>query len=304
MVRSLVLEDIPATQQERLAYLELRVRFLGECGRPELLDRFSIQEAAATRDFASYRALAPNNLDFDSSLKRYLPSASFTPIFDISADRALSWLSQGFGDGISVRHKGHVLSEPVPFISKPDLDVVAILSRAIHQRKVVSIRYCSLSSGDSEREIIPFALANSGWRWHIRAFDRKSRQFRDFVLTRVISATLLNEVPAEDELADKDNQWNRIVELELIPHPDNVTVADAIKRDLAMEKDCAQVPIRAALAGYLLRLWNVDVSPDHRMRGHEYQLWLRNTPALYGVQNLALAPGYVLDTGKNEDVDL
>lgn len=304
LIRSLVLEDIPTTQQERLAYLELRVRFLGECGRRELLDRFSIQEAAATRDFAAYRALAPNNLDFDSSLKRYLPSATFSPIFDISPERALSWLSQGFGDGISTRHKGHVFSEPVPFISKPDLGVVAVLSRAIHQRKVVKIRYCSLSSGNSNREIVPFALANSGWRWHIRAFDRKNRQFRDFVLTRIISANLMDESSSEDERPERDNQWNRIVELELIPHPDNVTVTDAIKRDLAIEDDCAQVPIRAALAGYLLRLWNVDVSPDHRMRGHEYQLWLRNSPALYGVQNLSLAPGYVIDAGKNEDVDL
>lgn len=304
MVRSLVLEDIPATQQERLAYLELMVRFMGECGRRELLDRFSIQEAAATRDFAAYRALAPNNLDFEPSLKRYLPSASFKPIFDISPERALSWLSQGFGDGVSVRHKGHVLSEPVPFISKPDLDVVAILSRAIHQHKAVKIRYCSLSSGYSNREIVPFALANSGWRWHIRAFDRKSRQFRDFVLPRITSATPLDGAPAEDELPDRDNQWNRIVELELIPHPDNITFTDAIKLDLAMDNDSAQVQIRAALAGYLLRLWNVDVSPDHRMRGHEYQLWLRNTPALYGIQNLTLAPGYVVDPEKNEDADL
>ena len=304
MVRSLVLEDIPATQQERLAYLELRVRFLGECGRREILDRFSIQEAAATRDFAAYRALAPNNLDFEPSLKRYLPSVYFKPIFDISPERALSWLSQGFGDGISVRHKGHVLSEPVPFISQPDLDVVAILSRAIYQRKAAKIRYCSLSSGYSNREVVPFALANSGWRWHIRAFDRKNRQFRDFVLPRITSATLLDGAPAEDELSDRDNQWNRIVDLELVPHPDNITFTDAIKLDLAMDNGVAQVQIRAALAGYLLRLWNVDVSPDHSLRGYEYHLWLRNTPALYGVQNLVLAPGYVVDSGKNENADL
>lgn len=298
----MVLEDVPVTQRERLAYLEMRVRFLGECRRQDLLDRFTIQEAAATRDFAAYRVLAPNNLEFDSSRKCYLLGAKFKPLFELPAERILTWLSQGFGDGIPVRQRGYVSSEPAPFISKPDLDALAAISRAIYKRALVRIRYCSLSSGKSERVIAPFALAGSGWRWHVRAFDRKSGEFHDFALTRITAARHLDELAHEEEGPERDIQWNRIVELELVPHPDNIRFPAAIESDLGMTDGCARTQVRAAMAGYLLRLWNVDASPDHHMRGPEYQLWLRNTPTLYGVQNLALAPGYLRPEEK-EDQD-
>lgn len=301
----MALEDIPATQRERLAYIEMRVRFLGECRRQDLLDRFTIQEAAATRDFAAYRLLAPNNLDFDSSRKCYLLGAKFKPLFDFPAERVLTWLSQGFGDGVPVRQRGYVPSELTPFISKPDMDALAAISRAIHKRSLLKIRYCSLTSGKSERVIAPFALADSGWRWHVRAFDRKSGQFRDFSLTRISSAKPLDEIAHEEEGPERDIQWSRIVELELVPHPDNIRFPDAIESDLGMKNGCGYVQVRAAMTGYLLRLWNVDASSDHRLRGPEYQLWLRNTPALYGVQNLALAPGYLRqDNKENQHGDL
>ncbi|MEY0164875.1 WYL domain-containing protein, partial [Providencia rettgeri] len=45
-------------------------------------------------------------------------------------------------------------------------------------------------------------------------------------------------------------------------------------------------------AGYLLRQWHVDCTKAHSLQGPEYQLWLKNTPTLYGVANLNLAPGF------------
>nr|WP_226983857.1 WYL domain-containing protein [Acidithiobacillus ferrooxidans] len=45
-----------------------------------------------------------------------------------------------------------------------------------------------MSSGLTNREIVPFALADSGSRWHVRAFDRRKGEFRDFVLTRIADA--------------------------------------------------------------------------------------------------------------------
>ena len=59
-----------------------------------------------------------------------------------------------------------------------------------------------------------------------------------------------------------------------------------------MREGRLRVELRAALAGYLLRRWNVDCSVGHTLQGAEYQLALANAPALYGVKNLQLAPGY------------
>jgi hypothetical protein len=60
--------------------------------------------------------------------------------------------------------------------------------------------------------------------------------------------------------------------------------------------DCMlNLNVRAALAGYLLRLWNVDCTEKANLKGGEYQLWLLNQQTLYGAENLAIAPGYHSD---------
>ncbi|SMG64447.1 conserved hypothetical protein, partial [methanotrophic bacterial endosymbiont of Bathymodiolus sp.] len=55
--------------------------------------------------------------------------------------------------------------------------------------------------------------------------------------------------------------------------------------------------VRAAVAGYVLRRWNIDCSEQHLLTGVENHLWLQNRQTLYGVENLVIAPGYeVLNT--------
>lgn len=99
------------------------------------------------------------------------------------------------------------------------------------------------------------------------------------------------ERPKAHEVSDQDIQWTRIVELELVPHPDQprpeITVLDH-----SMQDGSLRMKLRAATAGYILRKWSVDCSPDHRLRGQEFRLWLTVPLALYGVKNAVLAPGY------------
>jgi len=93
------LADLTQPQRDRLAFVELRVRFIGEIRRQDLVARFSIQSAAATRDLALYKNLAPGNIDYDPKGKAYVLGADFQPVFDFPPERVLSWLTQGFGDG-------------------------------------------------------------------------------------------------------------------------------------------------------------------------------------------------------------
>jgi hypothetical protein len=121
--------------------------------------------------------------------------------------------------------------------------------------------------------------------------------FRDFVLTRIKSASLIEAnnksywVDEDQELIKSDKQWNRIVELNLIPHP-QIKHPEAIEMDYAMSNGHASVEIRAAVVGYLLRLWNIDCSPEHSLAGSQFHLALNNPKALYGVENAQIAPGY------------
>jgi predicted DNA-binding transcriptional regulator YafY len=172
------------------------------------------------------------------------------------------------------------------------LDVLASVTRAIHQECALDIEYHSISSGQSEREVVPFALIDNGLRWHVRAFDRQSQEFRDFVITRIRRPVLLKGMPVlPHEASDQDIQWTRILELDLVPHPDQPH-PEISEMDYSMERGMLKMKLRAAMAGYILRKWSVDCSPTHKLNGPEHRLWLRNHLALYGVRSAVLAPGY------------
>ena len=285
------LAGLTQPQRDRLAFVELRLRFIGEIRRQDLVTRFAIQSAAASRDLALYKELAPGNIDYDPKGKSYVLGSDFRPIFDFPPERVLSWLTQGFGDGEPMQLKAWIVSESPSRLTHPALDVLAPICRAIHARRPLAIRYHSMSSGASKRVIVPFALVDTGLRWHVRAFDRKSGEFRDFVITRIQSPSLLDEEPQANELPDNDIQWTRIVELDLVPHP-RLERPDIIRMDYGMEGDSMRVRVRAAVAGYMLRRWSVDCSPDHSLTEEQYRLALSDPLTLYGVENAKLAPGY------------
>lgn len=289
-----LLTDLTQPQRDRLAFVELRVRFIGEIRRQDLVSRFGIQSAAATRDLALYKELAAGNIDYDSKGKSYVLGPDFRPVFNSPPDRVLSWLTQGFGDGEPVRLKAWIASETPSRLTQPDLNVLASVTRAIHQERPLALEYYSISSGRTDREIVPFALLDNGSRWHVRAFDRKSQEFRDFVITRIKNPVVMKGALVQPhERSDQDIQWTRIVELELVPHPDQPR-PEITEMDYSMDSGVLRMKLRAATAGYILRQWSVDCSPDHCLRGHEYRLWLKDHLALYGVKNAVLAPGYTV----------
>lgn len=291
------LDHLSKPQRERLAYIDFRLYFLGEARRQDLLQRFGIAPAVATRDFAQYRELFSKNIEFDGKTKSYIIGSEFSPAFSHVPERVLSALTQGFGDGESPIGGALLNCELPPALSRPSLNILAPVSRAIHQGKAVRIKYQSHTSGSSKREIVPFALVNDGLRWHVRTFDRKSKEFRDFVLTRMIEASVIDDQPIQQhEMSSADIQWNRIVELDLVPHPSQ-EYPEVVEGDFGMTDGVLHIKIRAAIAGYVLRHWIVDCTPEHSLVGKEYRLWLKNHLALYGVSNAKLAPGYTVPSG-------
>ena len=287
-----IVNKISQQLRERLAFIEFRLWFLGDVRRPDLIDRFGIAPAVATRDLAAYRAMAPDNVAFDGKRKVYVPTTAFVPVFEHDPDRVLSALSRGFGDGIGRASNGFLLCDFPLRLNRPSLPLLAVITTAIYQQEPVRLTYHSFSRGRTQREIVPFALVDSGTRWHARAFDRLTGEFRDMVITRMENAVVLpdNEVLAH-ETADQDIDWNRIVTLELVPHPDQ-THPSVVARDFGMTKRPLREKVRAAIVGYVLQQWSVDCSADHSLDPMLHRLWLKDPLVLYGVSNAVLAPGY------------
>lgn len=112
------------------------------------------------------------------------------------------------------------------------------------------------------------------------------------MFSRMDSAWVIeNPLPAPEEMASEDVQWNRVLELELVSHPAREH-PKITERDYDMRGGVLRLKVRAATAGYLLRNWHVDCSPDHGLEDEAYRLWLRDDLALYGASSALLAPGY------------
>ena len=286
-----MLEKLGFAQRQRLAYIDFSLLFKGAIYRQDLINRFEVGLSAGSRDFALYKEIAPNNLNYDSRERRYFQTEQFQPVFEHDAKRTLVKLANDISDGFDAIGDMHFPVESPSSLNVPDIFIVARLVQAILNNKAVSVIYTSLSSGSGARELVPHSIVDNGLRWHVRAFDRKSQSFRDFVLTRISKVTIKGS-PEENEQATADTQWQRLIPLQLVPHPKNVEYPTAIEMDYGMENSQLLIEVRAAMAGYLLRRWNVDCTERGTLKGAEYQLWLQNRFTLRDVDNLAIAPGY------------
>ena len=285
------LSALSAAQRLRLAFIEFRVWFYGEVARKHVLERFEIATAAGTRDLMLYKQLAPNNVSYDQKHYRYLPT--FSPLFQHDADKVLAALTAGVSAADTGRSSETISHAAPKRLNQPTLDTLATVTRAIHAGQVLSLTFLSMKKGPGKRIIVPHSLVDSGLRWHVRAFDRTKGHFRDLVLTRMENVHALTDCspPALQELIAADTQWNRMFTLTLIPHPSRPH-PEVIAKDFGMQQGQLKVSVRGAVAGYVMRQWQVDCSPDASLRGQEIRLRLADPATLHGAGSAALAPGY------------
>jgi hypothetical protein len=290
---ALALDSINHAQRERLAFIDFCLQFLGQISRSDLVNHFKTGLASCSRDFSLYKEIAPNNLSLRHETKQYYRSLSFSPIFDHHPQVMLDRLCHGFGDGLSSGFAPSNVCIDSTRLIQPKSDIVAALMRAINNCRAIKCRYVSLTSGETERVIVPHAIANNGQRWHVRAYDRKRKEFRDFVLTRFLDIQEVDKPVPKTQLSDSDNEWNNILDIEITPHP-SVTHSEAISLDYDIVGGKLSLNVREALLGYLMRHWNVDCSVDASLVGEQYQLHLANINKLLGINAMVIAPGYEL----------
>lgn len=281
-------------QIERLNYLEFKALFTGRISRSDLMKRFNISEAAATRDLAIYREEAPGNLEFDTTSKHYRISEQFCPqrLKNFEPDRVLHALTSGIGNEFGTITESFAPCEFPGRMQAPSIEILAAVSRAIVKKAVLRIEYLSDSGNHGLREIVPFSFAATGLKWMVRGYCRRKAKFSHFVLNRFRSAEVARDAsPKLEETREHDDEWNRFLKLELIPHPAASLENRAMTaQEFQMVDDVYILRVRSALAGFVLRLWTVDCSEDHCLR--MFPLALRNRLVLHDVDNAILAPGY------------
>ena len=133
-------DGLSQAQRERLAFLEMHAYFTGELRRADIEGRFGIKPAASSRDLSAYRELEPSNLDYDVAARCYRPTKSFKPLFEFSSDRVLTWLLQGFGDGLELKPRKVVPCEGPGNLVRPDLAILSRVTRAICAKHALKVQ--------------------------------------------------------------------------------------------------------------------------------------------------------------------
>lgn len=274
--------DVKWATRQRLQYIEIKAFYTGVVTRSDVAKAFGISDAAATKDLKLYGDLIPSNLLYNHSVFGFVPSQAFTPAFaDISPAAVLPIIAANLavaGGPYGAQSIYGLPTAALPLPARlPNPEVLAQISRAIHAGKQLRVSYRSLSDRDSQQQRIlePHALVDTGLRWHVRAYNLDSYDFRDFVLSRITQAECL-ETPAESNV-QYDDDWIETLNLQLGPHADlDAQKRESLLLDYGASGDVIKITVRRALIGYVLQRLSVDTTADHSLNPNAYQLMLLN----------------------------
>lgn len=250
--------------EQRFEFIEFRLFWEGGINRSELIDFFGISVPQASKDLSKYQEIAPANLEYDRSQKRYLPSKSFKPVyFRPDATRYLSQLnsiSRQILDQTESWSSFLPQFEAVPLPRRNvDAGILRLVLGAVRTKGAIEIEYQSMSersSGPLYRWISPHAFGFDGMRWHTRAFCHIDKQFKDFVLSRILGVRAHGDSIVS---AEKDWAWNKQVPVLLEPHPELTENKRAVVAlDYGMENNQVELQVRASMLNYFLKMLNLN----------------------------------------------
>jgi predicted DNA-binding transcriptional regulator YafY len=274
--------DLKWATRQRLQYIEVMAWYAGVVTRSDVARAFGLSDPAATKDLKLYGNLAPGNLVYHHGVFGFVPSEGFAAVFaDLSPAVVLPVIAANlavangpYGDDLVYGLATAALPLPARL---PSPQTLAQVTRAMHGRRKLAVGYRSLSGREAlaQRVIEPHTLVNTGLRWHVRAYNEETCDFRDFVLSRVVAAECL-AAPAESG-AQYDDDWVETVSLQLAPHAGlDAARRESLLLDYGASGDTIAVDVRRALLGYVLQRLSVDTTPDHSLNPNAYQLMLLN----------------------------
>jgi hypothetical protein len=263
--------------EQRLEFIDFRLFWEGHVNRSDLIDLFGVSVPQASSDLTQYQEAAKGNAVYDKTRKTYVAGPRFKPVFfEPSADQYLSQLR--------LIRAGLLTDEEAWAVRMPSYSIVPILRRrlepatlrrildAIRNGVSIHINYQSKSSPKPKwRWIAPHALGFDGFRWHARAWCLEHREFRDFVLARILE---MGEAKPGDIDPATDAGWQQEVTLRLAPHPE-LKGGDrlAVELDFGMTDGEIEVSMRVCMAYYFMLQLGLDGDqPDAEPSSHQLVL--------------------------------
>ena len=243
--------------ERRLEFIDFRLFWDGRINRGDLTDQFGISIPQASADLARYQEMAPHNLSYDSSLKCYLATQVYRPVFEVEdAGRYLAQLNS-LASGTIAREEAWLAETPefriVPTPGRSvDSRSLKTVLRGIRDRLALRIRYQSMSRPEPHwRWITPHALGFDGFRWHVRALCHNDETFKDFVFARIYE---IGESRPHSIDSGADEAWFDSVTVIISPHPGlSESQSTAVKLDYGMPEGVRAISISSAFLYYFLK---------------------------------------------------
>ena len=287
--------DLRWSIERRLEFIEFRLYWEGGINRGHIVDQFGLSVPQASKDLSRYQELAPDNMAYDKSEKRYFPAPGFAPRFlTPDPDQYLSQLN-AVGTLAVPSDETWISTFPNPnslpvLHRRVDPDFLRALLDAVRNEGAMEVLYQSMNPKRPEpvwRGVSPHAFANDGYRWHVRAFCHIDSIFKDFLLSRCLDYRHAGRALAKPS---DDMDWLEFYEVELIPNPKlSKTQQLVISHDYGMQGGRLKVYVRKSLFFYFERQHRLDLV-DTLDRPQEVPIVIAHRPTVSSADSTSPSP--------------
>jgi len=249
----------------RLRAIELLSYWEGRLVTNRLMKGFGISRQQASTDIKRYMVNHnPDALVHDPGVKAYVPRPGFRPVLTKGhINEYLDMVSGLASDSMAITLETTI---NLASVQLPDRtvrpEVVREVLKACRNTGSIKILYASMANPVwSERIISPHTVVYSGFRWHVRAYCHKNKEFRDFLLSRIdrTPQPATQIAPPSSE----DTEWQESITLTLIPNSKLTDGQKAlVEKDYGMPDGRLQLTVRKALAHYTLQRYQAAITRD------------------------------------------
>lgn len=256
------IDELSFAQRQRLQFIEAMLIWDGAVQRKDVCDVFNVTPNHLTRDIKRYRTYHKGALEYDVETRSYRKGVKFKPLLASGSAAEYLTLLQAYSlsnASAIIPAIGHVVTtESLPMPSgQIDTEILKCMVHAIKGGTGLEIIYQSFRDDNPlKRQVWPHTLIYTGERWHVRAYDALRQDFRDFVLTRIMSATSIDEETTW--LSSEDATWTEFELIDVIAAPSlSESQKSVIEKEYGMQVGNLPIPtwsaqIRKCLVSYFL----------------------------------------------------
>lgn len=261
----------------RMRAVELLAYWEGRLVTNRLIEWFGVSRQQASADIKRYMANHnPGSLVHDPSVKAYVPKPGFQPVLTTGhINEYLDMVSGLVSESMAITLETDI---NVASVQLPDRavrpEVVREVIKACRASSSIKILYASMANPSwSERVISPHTLVYTGFRWHVRAYCHKRKDYRDFILSRIDRTPQPADIVAPPMKDDK--HWHDVISITLVP---NTQLDDGqkslVEKDYGMPEGRLQLRVRKSLAHYTLQRYQAAITAEEIANSGQYHIQL------------------------------